>query len=60
MSKEELDRFLDLYERLTLHMLEDLPRRADFVIDIGPDQLPKSLPPKLAPQGLAPQGLAKA
>ncbi len=53
MSKAELDRFLDLYERLTLHMLEDLPRRADFVFDIGPDQLPKSLPPRLAPQGLA-------
>jgi len=44
MSEAELKRFLDLDERLTLHMLEDLPRRADYVFEIGSDHVPKNLP----------------
>ncbi|APE26854.1 hypothetical protein [Aurantiacibacter gangjinensis] len=40
MSDEEVQRFLDLDERLTLHMLEEMPQLADIVIPIGPDQRP--------------------
>ena len=40
MASEEIDRFLDHYERLTLHMLEEMPARADVVIPISPDQRP--------------------
>ena len=40
MAPQEVDRFLDHYERLTLHMLEEMPARADVVIPIGPDQRP--------------------
>lgn len=48
MSDKELQRFCQHYERLTLHMLEDMPRRADFVFELGSDQAPKSLPKGLA------------
>lgn len=48
MDEEELQRFCQHYERLTLHMLEDLPRRSDFVFELGSDQVPKSLPAGLA------------
>ena len=44
MDEAALTRFCDHYERLTLHMLEDLPRRADYVFEIGPDQRPIDLP----------------
>ncbi|GGD47595.1 kinase [Erythrobacter arachoides] len=40
MAPEQVERFLDHYERLTLHMAADLPARADVVIPIGPDQRP--------------------
>ncbi len=48
MDDEALKRFCQHYERLTRHMLEDLPRRADIVFEIGPDQRPRSLPEGLA------------
>ncbi len=44
MDDAALKRFCQHYERLTLHMLEDLPRRADVLFEIGPDQVPKNLP----------------
>lgn len=44
MDETALVRFCQHYERLTRHMLEDLPRRADFTFPIGPDQCPTSLP----------------
>ena len=31
----EIDRFVALYERLTLWMMEDLPARADLVVHLG-------------------------
>ncbi len=44
MDDAELVRFCQHYERLTRHMMEDLPRRADFTFPIGSDQSPESLP----------------
>ncbi len=44
MDDAALERFCQHYERLTRHMMEDLPRRADFTFEIGPDHCPKSLP----------------
>ena len=41
MDDDALDRFCAHYERLTRHMLEEMPGRADVVIEIGPDQRPK-------------------
>ena len=38
MDDAALDRFLMHYERLTRWMLEEMPERADVVIEIGPDQ----------------------
>ena len=43
MDEAALERFLAHYERLTRHMLAEMPDRADVVIEIGPDQNP--LPP---------------
>lgn len=43
MDEAALERFLAHYERLTRHMLAEMPARADVVIDIGPDHNP--LPP---------------
>jgi len=40
MDDAALDRFLMHYERLTRWMLEEMPGRADLVIEIGPDQRP--------------------
>ena len=40
MSADDLDRFLAHYERLTNHILAEMPSRADIVIPIGPDQNP--------------------
>ena len=48
MDDAALARFCQHYERLTLHMFEDLPRRADVVFEIGPDQMPIALPGGLA------------
>lgn len=41
MDEAALDRFLMHYERLTRWMLEEMPARADVLIEIGPDQRPK-------------------
>lgn len=40
MDDTTLDRFLMHYERLTRWMLEEMPARADVVIEIGADQRP--------------------
>lgn len=40
MDAAALKRFLDQDERLTLHMFEEMPGRADILIPIGPDQRP--------------------
>ena len=42
MDDAALARFCDHYERLTRHMLSEMPERADVVIEIGPDQRPVS------------------
>jgi D-glycerate 3-kinase len=42
MDESALTRFCAHYERLTRHMLSELPARADIVIEIGPDQNPVS------------------
>jgi D-glycerate 3-kinase len=41
MDDAALDTFLDHYERLTGHILAELPARADLVIPLGPDRLPR-------------------
>ncbi|WAT18896.1 kinase [Aurantiacibacter sp. MUD11] len=41
MDEAALARFCAHYERLTRHMLEEMPGRADVVIPIGADQRPK-------------------
>lgn len=48
MDEAALARFCQHYERLTRHMLQDLPPRADYLFEIGPDQVPKNLPAGLA------------
>jgi D-glycerate 3-kinase len=48
MDAAALARFCQHYERLTRHMLADLPMRADYLFEIGPDQIPKKLPAGLA------------
>jgi D-glycerate 3-kinase len=40
MDEPALDRFLMHYERLTRWTLEEMPARADVVIEIGADQKP--------------------
>lgn len=44
MDAKALDRFCAHYERLTRHMLAEMPERADVVIEIGPDQNPVPSP----------------
>ncbi|HYD25944.1 MAG TPA: kinase [Croceibacterium sp.] len=41
MDAAALERFLDQDERLTLHMFDEMPARADVLIEIGPDQRPR-------------------
>jgi D-glycerate 3-kinase len=41
MDEAALARFCQHYERLTRHMLDSLPDRADVVFGIGPDQAPQ-------------------
>jgi D-glycerate 3-kinase len=38
MSDDEVSRFILHYERLTRHILEEMPARADLVLDLGPDR----------------------
>ena len=51
MNEEALERFLDQDERLTLHMLEEMPARADLVIEVDRDQRPISSRPALPSLG---------
>jgi D-glycerate 3-kinase len=38
MSPDELRRFIMHYERLTRHILEEMPFRADVVVELGPER----------------------
>lgn len=40
MTREQIDRFVSFYERLTRWMLEDIPHRADVVIPLSEDHRP--------------------
>nr|WP_255250162.1 kinase [Rhizorhabdus dicambivorans] len=40
MSDAEVERFIRFYERLTRHILTEMPRRADLVIRLGKDRTP--------------------
>jgi len=40
MDETALDRFLAHYQRLTEHMLREMPARADILVEIGRDQRP--------------------
>lgn len=51
MDEAALARFLDQDERLTLHMLAEMPARADLVIEVGRDQRPVSSRPALPSLG---------
>jgi D-glycerate 3-kinase len=51
MDEAELNRFLDQDERLTLHMLAEMPARADLVIEVDRDQRPVSSRPALPSLG---------
>jgi D-glycerate 3-kinase len=51
MDEEALSRFLDQDERLTLHMLAEMPARADLVIEVDRDQRPVSSRPALPSLG---------
>ena len=51
MDEAELNRFLDQDERLTLHMLAEMPARADLVIEVGRDQQPVASRPSLPSLG---------
>ena len=43
MSNAELDRFIAHYERITQHLLEDMPERADIVFDIDHHHQPAAV-----------------
>ncbi len=47
MSDAEIDRFCAHYQRLTNHMLDEMPARADLLFPIGPDHRPLALPSQL-------------
>ncbi len=47
MSDADIDRFCAHYERLTKHMLAEMPGRADLVFPIGPGHMPLALPAQL-------------
>jgi D-glycerate 3-kinase len=51
MDAAALTRFLDQDERLTLHMLAEMPARADLVIEVDRDQRPVSSRPALPSLG---------
>lgn len=52
MDDAALTRFIAHYERLTQHMLAEMPGRASIVFEIGADQVPLTLPDGL---GASPQ-----
>lgn len=43
MSDEQIDRFVQFYERLTRFMLAEMPSRADAVVQLGPHREPLEL-----------------
>lgn len=43
MSDAELDRFIAHYERITRHLLEEMPERADIVFEIGHHHQPAAV-----------------
>ncbi len=43
MSDAEVERFIRFYERLTRHILAEMPDRADLVIRLGRDRMPLSI-----------------
>jgi D-glycerate 3-kinase len=43
MSDAEVERFIRFYERLTRHILAEMPDRADLVIRLGRDRTPLSI-----------------
>lgn len=51
MDEAALTRFLDQDERLTLHMFEEMPARADVLIEIDRDQRPVASRPALPSLG---------
>jgi len=51
MDEAALNRFLDQDERLTLHMLAEMPGRADLVIEVDRNQRPVSSSPALPSLG---------
>ena len=51
MDDDALTRFIAHYERLTRHMLDEMPGRADVTFEIGADQVPTRLPDGLKATG---------
>ena len=47
MDDAAIARFCAHYERLTNHILQEMPQRTDIVFDIGSNQAPVTLPEKL-------------
>ena len=43
MSPGEVERFIRHYERLTRHILQEMPARADLVVRLGPDRRVESI-----------------
>jgi len=43
MSDAEVERFIRFYERLTRHILAEMPARADLVIRLACDRIPQSI-----------------
>lgn len=43
MSDDQIDRFVQFYERLTRFMLAEMPSRADAVVQLGPNREPLEL-----------------
>ena len=43
MTSEEVQRFIMHYERLTRWMLREMPQRADILVPVGDDHVPKEL-----------------
>ena len=43
MTDDEIDRFVQHYERLTRHIIEEMPSRADAVVQLGSNRELKQL-----------------
>jgi D-glycerate 3-kinase len=44
MDETALDRFVQHYERLTRHILAEMPGRADLVLRLAPDRSLRDIP----------------